>query len=142
MARKTASKPADEKAVDKAQAVDKTVEAASQAQADAENAETKGGDATNNGVGAPGDAPSTQPEGHKGGEDRSDLPVTIAADEGQQLPDGAAWMVVCHRTEGRRRAGRHWAAGETPVIAGELTDYDLALLRGDPQFTVFEIEAD
>ncbi|WP_104494198.1 hypothetical protein [Paracoccus denitrificans] len=46
------------------------------------------------------------------------------------------WIVTCHREDGRRRAGRRWPRGETPVRGGELTAHDLALLQGDPQFTV------
>ncbi|ABL70068.1 hypothetical protein [Paracoccus denitrificans] len=46
------------------------------------------------------------------------------------------WIVTCHREDGRRRAGRRWPRGEAPVRGGELTAHDLALLQGDPQFTV------
>ncbi|WP_313352646.1 hypothetical protein, partial [Paracoccus sp. (in: a-proteobacteria)] len=47
-----------------------------------------------------------------------------------------AWIVTCHREGGRRRADRRWPKGETRVEAGELTAYDLAILKGDPQFSV------
>lgn len=46
------------------------------------------------------------------------------------------WIVTCHREGGRRRADRRWPKGETRVEAGELTAYDLAILKGDPQFSV------
>lgn len=32
----------------------------------------------------------------------------------------SAWIVTCHREGGRRRAGRRWPQGETPVTADEL----------------------
>lgn len=44
--------------------------------------------------------------------------------------------VVCHSAEGRRRVGRRWAAGETLIPVGALSDYELAQMRGDPLFTV------
>lgn len=47
-----------------------------------------------------------------------------------------AWIVTCHREGGRRRAGRRWPQGDTPITEGDLTGYELAMLQGDPLFTV------
>lgn len=47
-----------------------------------------------------------------------------------------AFVVICHRAGGRRRAGRRWPEGESTVKEFELTAYQLAQLQGDPQFTV------
>lgn len=44
--------------------------------------------------------------------------------------------VVCHSAEGRRRVGRRWVAGETLIPVGDLSDYQLAQMCGDPLFTV------
>lgn len=44
--------------------------------------------------------------------------------------------VWCHNPAGRRRAGRRWSPGETVVPVAELLPYELAMLQGDPQFTV------
>ena len=73
------------------------------------------------------------------------LPATpswVGADYGQEpAPESdPAFMVICHRAGGRRRAGRRWPEGETPVHADELTEYELAQLKGDPQFTVAPFE--
>lgn len=48
----------------------------------------------------------------------------------------ACIRVVCHVEEGRRRVGRRWPKGESLIHIGELDDYELAQLRGDPLFTV------
>ena len=111
------------------------------------------------------DAPSTTPAadepGQTGGEVGADLPAGITASQLDAIaetaatpmpiiPKGAdlefigmdlavpefAWIVTCHREGGRRRAGRRWPQGETPVTADELTGYELAMLKGDPLFTV------
>lgn len=56
---------------------------------------------------------------------------------GQPKPDIA---VVCHRKDGRRRAGQKWPHGETRVSSADFTAFQLDQLRGDPAFTVFHIE--
>lgn len=97
-----------------------------------ENDNTRRGGAAGNAAKAPDHAPEADEPGHAGGEDWSDLPAT--------LPDmaipAAGWVVTCHREGGRRRAGRRWDHGDTAVSDGELTDYQLAVLQGDPQFTL------
>ena len=45
-------------------------------------------------------------------------------------------VVVCHRQDGRRRVARRWPHGETPVVAGELSAFEIAQLEADPAFTV------
>lgn len=50
--------------------------------------------------------------------------------------DPAMITVICHAKDGRRRLDRRWPEGETTVPVGELTDTEIALLRGDPRFTV------
>ncbi|MFE3838883.1 hypothetical protein [Pseudogemmobacter sonorensis] len=47
-----------------------------------------------------------------------------------------ALRVICHVEGGRRRLDRRWPKGETPVPEDKLTDTDIALLEGDPRFTV------
>ena len=61
---------------------------------------------------------------------------TISGDE-EEAP---AYLVICHRDGGRRRGGRRWPHGKTRVREGELTEYELAQLKGDPQFTVAPFE--
>lgn len=76
---------------------------------------------------APEDAETTDPEAPE-----LVLPEAVAGDP---LPV-ATVTVVCHRDGGRRRAGRRWPQGETTVPASDLLPYELAMLQGDPQFTV------
>ncbi|WP_411836707.1 hypothetical protein [Paracoccus sp. ME4] len=101
-------------------------------------------------------AEATADAGHDDGqtvtsEDSSDAAATAGLpaapsragiDDGQETApeNDPAFMVICHRAGGRRRAGRRWPDGETPVHADELSAYELALLQGDPQFTVAVIE--
>ena len=68
--------------------------------------------------------------------------ATSAADDAapvvsdtKPLADGMV-SVWCHNPAGRRRAGRRWSPGETVVPVAELLPYELAMLQGDPQFTV------
>jgi hypothetical protein len=49
---------------------------------------------------------------------------------------GAQISVICHRKDGRRRAGRRWDHGETLIAADEIDDFALQVLRADPHFTV------
>lgn len=86
---------------------------------------------------APAHAPATDDQGQTGGEERSVLPATFTGDEPQ-----ADLTVICHRKGGRRRAGLRWKEGKTNIVAADLSDYALAQLRGDPQFTVLSIEKD
>lgn len=51
-------------------------------------------------------------------------------------PGEARIVVTCLAEGGRRRLGRRWPSGPTEVPAGELTDDDIAILRGDPRFSV------
>ena len=51
-------------------------------------------------------------------------------------PGEARIVVTCLAEGGRRRLGRRWPSGPTEVPAGELTDDDIAVLRGDPRFSV------
>lgn len=44
--------------------------------------------------------------------------------------------VICHAPDGRRRLGRRWPAGKTPVPLADLSDTDIELLRADPGFSV------
>ncbi|UFS63838.1 hypothetical protein LO749_06505 [Paracoccus denitrificans] len=122
---------------------------------------TEGAETAQQAADAPNQAPADDVQGQTGGEDGSDLPATnnpqqlddpAAAHQGEAprsmaelLASGSAtslaasevdWIVTCHREDGRRRAGRRWPRGETPVRGGELNAHDLALLQGDPQFTV------
>ena len=116
----------------------------------AANTHTEGGDKAGEIAGAPDHAPDGAVPG-LGGEVGLDLPATNAAAEGEKppvVPEGiqyvgvdlaaseVEWIVTCHRDGGRRRAGRRWPKGETPVKGGDLTAYDLATLQGDPQFSV------
>jgi len=48
----------------------------------------------------------------------------------------AGLVVTCHSKGGRRRAGRRWEEGQTRVAAGELDEFQLSQLIGDPRFTV------
>ncbi|MBN7785140.1 hypothetical protein JYP51_09430 [Ponticoccus gilvus] len=50
--------------------------------------------------------------------------------------DGPFVTIICLRPEGRRRAGRRWAEGETVVPMRDLSDFDLAVLSADPMFRV------
>lgn len=60
-----------------------------------------------------------------------------AADAAASAVGGPADItVICHAKGGRRRLGRRWPDGETTVAEGDLSDTDIALLRGDPRFTV------
>lgn len=63
------------------------------------------------------------------------LPADQSEGADAEVPE-AMISVVCHAEAGRRRAGRRWPAGETRVPASELTEGDIAVLRGDPRFTV------
>ena len=58
------------------------------------------------------------------------------ADAGQERAFVKQISVTCHREGGRRRAGRRWDKGETVVEFDALSDYQLAQLKGDPQFTI------
>ena len=62
-------------------------------------------------------------------------------DEDEQL-EGSAFTVHCAIAGGRRRAGRRWPGGATPVAAGDLTEDMLAQLKADPLFHVTEIPAE
>ncbi|WP_182912740.1 hypothetical protein [Paracoccus onubensis] len=86
---------------------------------------------------APAHAPATDDQGQTGGEERSVLPATSSDNEPQ-----ADLTVICHRKGGRRRAGLRWKEGKTNIVSADLSDYALAQLRGDPQFTVLPIEKD
>lgn len=86
---------------------------------------------------AQADAPQTDatsagplPEASSSSLSPESLPPSGAA------PDGGTFTVICHHAGGRRRGGRRWPEGETPVAAGELTEFALEQLRGDPRFTV------
>lgn len=103
-------------------------------------------------------APADDGQGQTGGEDQTDLsagddataalleavaggsneqpPFIPAAADIDFTPPDDVWIVICHRNEGRRRAGRRWAHGRTPVRRGELTSFELAQLHADPLFTV------
>lgn len=81
------------------------------------------------------------------GEIAPDLPVTSSPEDDAPAiqaeaegADATDLVVICHKAEGRRRAGRRWPKGETRVREDELTAYQLAQLRGDPLFTVRSIE--
>lgn len=70
-----------------------------------------------------------------------DAPSAATNDAAPDVPDAepvADGMVAvwCHNPAGRRRAGRRWSPGETVVPVAELLPYELAMLQGDPQFTV------
>lgn len=138
--------------------------------AEAADAHTKGAEPAEQHADAPITAPDEDGQGPAGGgEDRSDLPAvqepdddaarsalalavaSLGSDPMPLIPAGTDigfiaadrvldLMVVCHRKDGRRRAGRKWAAGETPVSSADLTEYQLVQLRGDPAFTVFHVE--
>lgn len=51
-------------------------------------------------------------------------------------PGEARIIVTCLAEGGRRRLNRRWPSGPTEVPAGELTADDIAVLRGDPRFSV------
>ena len=101
----------------------------------AASSDTRRGSTDGTAANAPDHARVADEPGQAGGENGSGLPAT--------LPDmaiqDAGLIVTCHREGGRRRAGRRWEHGDTTVCDGELTDYQLALLQGDPRFTVRKI---
>jgi hypothetical protein len=49
--------------------------------------------------------------------------------------------VICKVATGRWRAGRRWAAGETPVDADALTAEQIGQLRADVMFDVIDAAA-
>src|SRR5690606_36715025 len=119
-----ARKPAQTEAEDKVKDASVATEAAEPADTDTDQAAPETGATENSndsGADAAGDASDA----------REDVPE--ATDINVANP---AWIVTCHREGGRRRAGRRWPKGETRVKGGELTAYDLAILKGDPQFSV------
>ncbi|MCL4065923.1 hypothetical protein M3484_05020 [Pseudomonas sp. GX19020] len=63
-------------------------------------------------------------------------PEAGATGGGGPADDPAMITVICHAKDGRRRLDRRWPEGETPVPVGELSDTEIAILRGDPRFTV------
>lgn len=150
MARKSAPKPADHKANDAATAATNEANAVS---AEAGTTDTQEGEKVSEVAGAPNEVPAANAPEPAGGEEGTGLSAATAAEDARLthiiaglstepapiLPE-FAWTVVCHRDGGRRRAGRHWPVGETPVRADELTEYDLVQLQGDPQFSVIAIE--
>lgn len=94
-------------------------------------------------AGASPDAPDTAgpPVAPGGAGDGADDGIvapthTISGDD----EDAPAYLVICHRDGGRRRGGRRWPHGQTSVREGELTEYELAQLMGDPQFTIAPFE--
>ncbi len=65
--------------------------------------------------------------------------ATAATGGGQTMApadEALTITVMCHREDGRRRVGRRWPKGETTVPADELSDFQIAQLEADPQFTV------
>jgi len=95
---------------------------------------TEGVNSADQSAAAPSAAPVEAVPGQVGREERPDLPAT--ADHRPEVD----LAVVCHRKDGRRRAGQKWSFGETRINSAELTEYQLAQLQGDPAFTVFHIE--
>ncbi|MGB0912013.1 MAG: hypothetical protein ACPGSW_00410 [Phaeobacter italicus] len=69
-----------------------------------------------------GDAPTPDP--------------VLAAPAGPVAEDHARIAVVCHRPDGRRRVGRRWPHGETIIAADSVSDFEIAQLEADPQFTI------
>ena len=63
-------------------------------------------------------------------------PAAGASAAGGPADEPGTLRVICHVEGGRRRLGRRWPKGETPVPEDELTVTDIALLEGDPRFTV------
>ncbi|QFQ88263.1 hypothetical protein F8A10_12155 [Paracoccus kondratievae] len=165
MARKPAQTKAEDKARDATDATEDRITAAAgddQGAVDtgaAGNTDTEGGNGAASAADTPDHAQGADVPGQTGGEEGSDLPAghykgserpfTIKSFDGLSaeaqpiVPAGTdinvanpAWIVTCHREGGRRRAGRRWPKGETHVPAGELAAYDLAILNGDPRFSV------
>ncbi len=94
----------------------------------------QGGDPADEAAATPSLAPDADGPRRTGGE--------VGADLSAGASDEPTMIVTCHREGGRRRAGRRWQHGDTPVSEGELDGYQLALLRGDPQFTVATVAQD
>lgn len=161
MARKPAQTKADETAANAD--VDKPVPDATAPEAD--NTTGAPGTADHAGTGTAGDAPThgatadapiladdaskaalEQAVADLAGEDRPlflpHRPTLIEPIASAAAPLPAAFIVTCHRQGGRRRAGRRWEHGATTVALGGLTAYELALLHGDPQFTVTAVDRD
>ena len=62
---------------------------------------------------------------------------------GRTLSDREAGFTVhCAIAGGRRRAGRRWPGGATPVAEGDLTEEMLAQLKADPLFHVTDTPAE
>lgn len=139
----------------------KTEEAAAQ-EAGAKTEEIIGNTEGENGAVKPADTPDAPAEGHTaapGGEGEAlpaDTPDAAPAEPVAQEAEGADQhsslpqavqtpladpvlpmiTVICRAKGGRRRVGRRWAEGGTELPASDLTETEIAILRGDPRFSV------
>lgn len=83
----------------------------------------------------------TDPQDTQGADGAADAANTAAAATGggqtmAPADEVLTITVICHREDGRRRVGRRWPKGETTITADELSDFQIAQLEADPQFTV------
>lgn len=82
----------------------------------------------------PANGGNTTPE-NDAGKQSSDALKAGKADKKSGTKDKGGFEVICAIADGRRRAGRRWPGGATPVKADELNKGQMAALEADPMFS-------